>query len=51
MGLAVAGERSLWLNLSSLRVKQFKTIIITEFDLSKCLFGPTMKQGSEEGEE
>ncbi len=47
MGLAVAGEWSLWLNLSSLADREKRDIMDAEFDPSKGLFGPaidTMKQ-------
>ena len=47
MGLAVAGERSLWLNLSGLADREKQDIMDAQFDPSKGLFGPaidTMKQ-------
>lgn len=43
MGLAVAGERSLWLNLSSLADKEKQDIMDAQFDPSKGLFGPAIE--------
>lgn len=44
MGLAVAGERALWLNLSGLSDAQKADVMDAEYDPSKGLFGPALQR-------
>lgn len=44
MGLAVSGERALWLNLSGLSDAQKAEIMDSTYDPSKGLFGPSLEK-------
>lgn len=44
MGLAVAGERALWLNLSGLSDAQKAEVMDAEYDPTKGLFGPALQK-------
>lgn len=44
MGLAVAGERSLWLNLSGLGEMQKAEVMDAPYDPTKGLFGPALEK-------
>lgn len=44
MGLDVAGERALWLNLSGLSDAQRADIMDAEYDPTKGLFGPALQR-------
>ncbi len=44
MGLSVAGERALWLNLSSLSDAQRTKVMDTAYNPTKGLFGPALEK-------
>ncbi|GAA6219775.1 uncharacterized protein LOC112842361 [Lates japonicus] len=44
MGLAVAGERALWLNLSGLSDAQKAEVMDAAYDPTKGLFGPALEK-------
>lgn len=44
MGLAVSGERALWLNLSGLGDAQKSEVMDAAYDLTKGLFGPALEK-------